>query len=169
MIIDLPFWSMKTFEINDYSFANDRMGNHKATGLATYLQTPMIGSGAPAQKPNRSETCISLSMRLSVYSVNMPYRACTGMVGTAPKLPTIGLTGTLRGPVCCLSGLHTGKRAGPVLAHPLARTLPVHVPYGGPYSFAHTDLGRICPRISLTDRFQQVSSRYRTVSFCPTG
>ena len=36
MITDLPFWSMKTFEINDYSFANDRTGNHKAMGLPTY-------------------------------------------------------------------------------------------------------------------------------------
>ena len=88
---------------------------------------------APAHKPNRSITCISLSTRLSVYPVNMPvpdlYGQGTGMVGTAPTLPTIGLTGTLRGPVCCLSGLHTGKHAGPVLAHPLPRTLPVHVPY----------------------------------------
>ena len=127
----------------------------------------MIGSGAPAQKPNRSETCISLSMRLSVYSVNMPYRACTGMVGTAPKLPTIGLTGTLRGPVCCLSGLHTGKRVGPVLAHPLFRSLPVHVPYRDPYSFAHTDPGRVCPRVSLTDRFQPVSPGTGPLPFCP--
>ena len=48
MIIDLPFWSMKTFEINDYSLANDRTGNHKAIGLIG-LQTPMIGRGTPAQ------------------------------------------------------------------------------------------------------------------------
>ena len=139
----------------------------------------MIGSGAPAQmtyiapaqKPNRSITCISLSTRLSVYPVNMfvpdLYGQGTGMVGTAPTLPTIGLTGTLRGPVCCLSGLHTGKRVGPVLAHPLFRSLPVHVPYRDPYSFAHTDPGRVCPRVSLTDPYQPVPPRYRTRTVLP--
>ena len=38
----------------------------------TYLQTRMIGNGAPAQKPNRSITCNSLATRLPVWFPDWP-------------------------------------------------------------------------------------------------
>ena len=62
MIIDLPFSLMKKNQINSSSFANDWIKNHKAIG-----PTNSYDHIAPAQKPNHSITCISLSMCLSIW------------------------------------------------------------------------------------------------------
>ena len=121
---------------------------------------------APAQKPNRSVTCISHSTRLSVYPVNMPvpalYGQGTGRVGTSPTLPTIGLTGTLRYVAC--PGCTPANVRGLHCHIPCPAPLLVHVPYRGPYSFAHTDPGRVCPRVSLSSRYP---TQYQTRTVLP--
>ena len=65
MIIDLPFLSMKKFKL--IIFLSKWLDRKPQSYWTTYLQTPMIGSGAPAQKPNRSITCNRLSAHLPVW------------------------------------------------------------------------------------------------------
>ena len=93
--------------------------------------------------------------------------ARTGMVGA---VPTTGGTGTHKGPVRCLYGLHTGKGAGHV-------PRPHRAPYSartvarmGPYRFVRTGPVPFCPYRSRTVLPLQVPycfARTGPVPFCP--
>ena len=103
------------------------------------------------------------------------YGHIEGTVRAVPSLPTIGGTGTLRGPVYLRYGLHMRKRAGPV---PLPHRAPyfnaywphtvLPLPTGTPrYRFARTAPLPFCPRVALTSPYQPVPPRYRPRTVLP--